>query len=257
MIERTRWMQVLCLGTLLLIAATAARAEAPASRVDTRADQVLRDMSAYLASATEFTFTADVRFDRVLKTGQKIEFGRRARIAVRRPDRLHVDVDGDIHNERLWYDGKRFTLLDRDIYRYGSTDVPATIDAALDFLAKRFDVTSPVADVVYSDPYAILVERVRTGVYVGLHSVGGVRCHHLAFTQDNIDWQLWVEDSGRPVPCKFAITYKNVASLPQFTAVITDWDFAPRLSESLFRFTAPPDAQEMDFAELIEADRSR
>lgn len=256
MIERFPWMHLPWLGVALMVAA-GARAEAPAPGVDPRADQILRDMSAYLASAKEFTFTADVRFDRVMQSGQKIEFGRRAHIAVRRPDRLHVDVDGDIHDERLWYDGKRFTLLDRDIDRYGSTEVPATIDEALDFIAERFDVTSPVADVVYSDPYSILVERVRSGRYVGLHGVGGVRCHHLAFTQDGIDWQLWVEDSGRPVPCKFVITYKNVKSVPQFTAVISGWDFSPRLSDSLFRFIAPPDAESMDFGELIEADRSR
>ena len=44
------------------------------------------------------------------------------------------------------------------------------------------------------------MENVETGTYVGQPVVRGVPTHHLAFTQKNIDWQLWIEDGANPVP---------------------------------------------------------
>lgn len=199
-------------------------------------DALLRQMSGYLKSAEEFSFRTEVTIERVLKTGQKLDFGRAARIFVRRPNKLYVEVRGDLENERIWYDGEHFTILDLEENEYEQAKVRGDIDGALDYMAQTYGESSPLADLVYSNPYAILVENVETGMYVGLHEVRGVKCHHLAFTQKNIDWQIWIEDGARPVPCKAVITYKGMDSVPRFTAVLYDWEFSPHLPDSLFKF---------------------
>ena len=73
----------------------------------------------------------------------------------------------------------------------------------------------------------------------------------MAFTQETIDWQVWVEDSGTPVPRKVVIVYKNVKSVPRFTAELSDWNFSPKLSKSLFEFTPPEGALKTDMAPLM------
>ena len=45
-----------------------------------------------------------------------------------------------------------------------------------------------------------------------------------------IDWQIWIDDGMQTIPCKLVITYKTQPSQPQFTALFTDWDFAPRIA---------------------------
>ncbi len=237
--------KALLLGCLL---SGPALAETPStlSDLDPRVDQILRAMGNYLKTASEFSFETEVTFDQVLSDGQKLEFGRSAHVSVRRPDGLQANVSGDLANERVWYDGKRFTLLDVDKAVYSTVDVPGSIDSALDHMASVYGVVSPVADVVYSDPYAILIENVTSGVYVGQHIVRGVATHHLAFTQDNIDWQLWVEDGARPVPRKVVIDYKEVPSHPQYTAWLSNWDFYPRLPDSLFQFVPPNDSRRVE-----------
>jgi len=74
--------------------------------------------------------------------------------------------------------------------------------------------------------------RVENGRYFGVDSVLGYNCHHLAFTQDNIDWQVWIEDGPLPLIRKFVITHKNEPGEPEFTALIKSWDFSDRIADS-------------------------
>ncbi len=234
-----------CLCAVLIFAPLAV-AESAKPGVDPRVDTLLRNMSSYLQSADEFSFHTEVNYDQVVDTGQKILYGRRAEIAMRRPNRLHILVNGDLIHERIWYDGKTFILMDLWDLGYAKIDAPPTIDDALDFMARTYGISSPVSDVLYSDPYAILVENVTTGTYIGQPVIRGVPTHHLAFTQKNIDWQLWIEDGPQPVPRKAVITYKNVASSPQFTVWLSDWNFTPRLADSLFEFLPPDGAHQVE-----------
>jgi hypothetical protein len=238
---------ILC-GALSYAPVVLAQSDKPG--VDPRVDTILRSMGDYLKTAREFSFKTTVNYDQVLESGQKILYARRAEISMRRPNRLHARMSGDLETERVWIDVNAFTLLDLRENAYFRLNVPSNMDEALDFLARDYGISSPVADVLYSDPYAILIEFVKTGTYVGQSVVRGVPTHHLAFTQNNIDWQLWVEDGPHPVPRKFIITYKKVASTPQFTAWLSDWDFDPRLSDSLFQFIAPQGAEERELKPL-------
>ena len=49
-------------------------ATAPAPAVAEQADRLIKEMSAYIGSANEFTFHADVTFDHVLPSGQNCSF---------------------------------------------------------------------------------------------------------------------------------------------------------------------------------------
>ena len=226
--------------------ASLAVADPPKPGVEPRVDTLLRHMSDYLQSASEFSFQTRVNYDRVLDSGQKILYGRQAEISMRRPDRLHILVNGDLVHERIWYDGKTFILMDLWDQGYVKVEAPPRIDEALDFMALKYGISSPVSDVLYRDPYAVLMENVESGIYVGQPVVDGVPTHHLAFTQKNIDWQLWIEDGANPVPRKAVITYKNVTSSPQFTVWLSNWNFAPRLADSLFEFLAPDGAHQVE-----------
>ena len=113
---------------------------------------------------------------------------------------------------------------------------------------KAFVIRKPDSSVSEVD----LIEHVKSALYLGLHRVRGIRCHHLAFSQDNIDWQIWIEDGHQPVPRKFVITYKKVKSHPQLTGEIYDWNFAPHLSDSLFNFLAPPNATRTEFSSVSQ-----
>lgn len=229
-----------------LAAAMPLMAQEAKSGVDSRADTLLRDMSDYLKKFPEFSLRTEVSYDKVLEGGQKIEYARQAEVFMRRPDKLHVLVAGDLVDQRMWYDGETFVLMNLQNLEFAKVEAPDTIDETLDFMARTYGISSPIADVLYSDPYAVLTENITSGTYVGESVVRGVPTHHLAFTQENIDWQIWIEDGANPVPRKAVITYKNVISSPQFSVWLSDWNFAPALADSTFRFLAPEDAREVE-----------
>lgn len=221
-------------------------AEKPA--IDPRANQILKQMGDYLKEADRFTFNSEAYFEQVLENGQKLQYNTIAKVAIQRPNRLRVDSRGDVANESYYYNGKRITHFDHRSNTYASVKVPATIGAAIDFLAEQYGLTPPLADLAYKDPYSILIQNVESGAYIGLSRVRETMCYHLAFQQDEIDWQVWIDAGWMRVPRKIVITYKKTAGVPQYMAFLTEWDFAPRFPGDLFDFSVPPNAEQVEFA---------
>ena len=54
-------------------AAPAAAPNVPAPAVAEQADRLLKEVGAYIGSAEQFTFHADITFDHVLPSGQKVK----------------------------------------------------------------------------------------------------------------------------------------------------------------------------------------
>ncbi len=244
--DSARNRRIVVAGALALIVCGARAASSETAEVDGEAVRVLRGMSGLLSAAREFTFQADVSYDAVV-TGQMVQFGGAAEIATRRPARLRVTFDGDERKSRLFFDGSTITILDAERNLYAVTDVPPETGAALDVLFEKYGFSVPIADLLYPDPYEVLMAKVQRGFLVGQHEIEGTPCHHLAFSQDAIDWQIWIDAGARPVPRKLVITYKNEPGAPQYTARLSHWNFEPKLSEGSFRFQPPDRASRMEF----------
>ncbi|MEE8190800.1 MAG: DUF2092 domain-containing protein [Candidatus Scalindua sediminis] len=222
--------------------------------VGPRTDKLLRAMGEYLKTAKQFSFHAEITFDDMLPSGQKIQYSASNDIAVHRPDRVYAESQRDQGNMRFWYDGKNITLQNDGIGVYAKVPVPAIIDAAMDHLMDKYGFSPPLVDFIYQDPYNTLIENVEFGFYVGLHNVVGIRCHHLAFVQKNIDWQIWIEDGKQMVPRKLTITYKNEPESPQFTAVLSEWDLDARLPKALFNanLTSTANFEKIEFLDITK-----
>lgn len=217
------------------------------SGITPRANRILREMSEYLKKASEFTFHAEVEYDAVLASGQKIQFGGVSNVTVHRPNRLHAEFQGDERRTRVVFDGRTITIHDLSKNVYAVAEVPPKIDAALDRVFEQYGISVPIADFVYADPYETLTENVYGGYVVGRHSVDGRLCHHLAFSQEAIDWQIWIEDGPTPLPRKIVITYNDEDGRPQYSARFTRWNLQPRVSGHFFQFHPPEGADRIDF----------
>jgi hypothetical protein len=229
--------------------ATSSAANAvPAPAVAEEADRMLKQMGAYIGSAERFTFHADVTFDHVLPSGQKLQFSATEDVALQRPNELYVEWSSDLGNRQLWYDGKNVTIYDTDTSFYGTEAAPPAVDGALDKLINQLNFTPPLVDFLYSDPYKNLRGTAQFGFSTGETQINGRTCRGLAFVDKHIDWQIWINTGPQLVPCKLVITYKNNSSMPQFSAVFTDWDFAPRMAASIFTPDLPSGAQRIPFA---------
>jgi hypothetical protein len=226
-------------------------ADAAAPVVAEQVERLLRQMSDYIGSADQFTFHADVSFDHVLPSGQKLQYSAAEDVVLQRPARLYVEWRGDLGDRQFWYDGKSITLYDPATPFYATEAAPPEIDTMLDRLVPQLDFAPPLADFLYHDPYRSVRRNLQYGVYLGLNDVNGRSCHTLAFQEQDIDWQIWIDTGPQLTPCKLVITYKTQPAQPQFTAVFTDWNFAPRIAEPVFTADVPPGAEKIPFAPVV------
>jgi hypothetical protein len=249
--RRSSAVGVVLVGSLVLsLCAWAPAPQAAAPRIDPKADRILRQMGSLLRNARQFRFEATEMFDDVRPTGQKLQFTNQTVIAVRRPNRVYADVHGDTANRRFWYDGKNVTVLEKLENLYVTTNGARDIDTTVDLAVAKYGINVPLVDLLYADPYRVVTERVRTGAYIGLHQMREGKCHHLAFTQQDVDWQIWIDRGARPLPRKVVITYKQLPGQPQYIATFQRWDLSPRLPASQFAFRHPAGAQKMGLAPL-------
>ena len=236
----------LILSVLCLISKTAGEDVASSNpAIDPKADSTLRQMSDYLAGATAFSFEAHKMTDLLLDTGQKIQLSDSTRAVVKRPAKIWAQSTGDTQNEQVWYNGTKLTMLNTQDNVYAVVDVPDNIDEMMDYIVEELGVAVPLADLLFSDPYKMVIENVRSGQYIGLHYVQRVKCHHLAFRQEGLDWQIWIQDGKKPLPRKLVITYKELPGHPQFIALLGEWDLSPQLPDDLFTFNAPEGAKQV------------
>jgi hypothetical protein len=237
--------RLLFIGCGLLLGAGCVTAQEQ-TNLSPRAESVLRSACQFLAQTRAFSFSAEIWREHVNEAGQKIQFSRAVTMAVKRPDGLRLEISSPLSARGFWYDGKTLTILDRKHNWYSTAAVPATLDKALDAAHDQFGIDLPLIDLAVSDPYANATAKVQGGRYYGISPVLGVPCHHLAFTQENVDWQVWIEDGSQPLIRKFVITYKNEDGAPEFTALITRWNMTDRIADSDFVFEQPKGASKIE-----------
>ena len=222
---------------------------APGSRlVEPRADALVRAMSDRLARADAFAFEAEEVYDEVPEQSPRQQFTSRRAVVLRRPNRLAGDATGDAIHRSFYYDGRTFSAIDKEQNVWASGTVPPTIDEALDWVFDQTGTVLPLADFLYADVYSRLMDSVQRGVYLGIHDVGGVPCHHLSFEQATIDWQLWIDAGREPLPRKLVITYKTEDEVPQYSVTIRKWNVKADLPEALFRFVPPAGAKRIEIS---------
>jgi hypothetical protein len=120
-------------------------------------------------------------------------------------------------------------------------------------LAQKFGLTIPLADLLFADPYKTLIANVRSAQYLGMGYVFNDKCHHLAFRQEGVDWQIWLDDGPKPLPRKVVITYKESAGHPQYTSFLSNWNLAADVPDSAFAAQIPAGAKKVEFGPARES----
>jgi hypothetical protein len=202
-------------------------------------------MARSVGSTRTFAYTADQAVEKVRANGERTieRFSRRT--TVRRPDRLTFTDSGRDHDSIAWYDGSRFTLVSNRDKVWVRGPMPPTLDEALDFASAEYAIHIPTADLLYSSPYDALMTADTTGGWVDVQQVGDRSCDHLAYRQAVVDWEIWLNQDERRLPCQIQIAYKNDPGKPVTRVVFHDWDPAPQLSDAMFTARIPEGYQRL------------
>lgn len=237
--------------TLLALAWIAFSATPPSSGgtpdLDPEAVALLRRTTEYLGSLERFSANAQTTFEDLLDTGHRVDYELWSNVVVKRPNKVRTERHGDHVNQVFYYDGKTLTLHNPSDRVYATEPAPDTIDDMFQFAYDAFGISTPVSDLVHAAPFPVLMKDVNLAVVVGKEVLRGSTCDHLLFSRPGVDFQIWVADSGPPLPIKYVVTDTTTPELLAISTVISDWDLAPDAPDSVFRFEPPEDAHEISF----------
>jgi hypothetical protein len=225
-----------------LVRRRAVAAEAGGKGIDPEADRTLRRMTDYLASLQSFRVDSSALDEVVLKSGQKIQLASESQVSVERPNRLRSEQVGARNGLAFWYDGKTMTLECKANATYSTLPAPPTLDATIDKARKEFQIEAPGADLLFSRPYDILTEQVKSGQLIGRETMDGNVVDHLAFVGDEVDWQIWIKEGPEPLPLRYSITTKVTKGEPEFAVHLTHWETRTAIPASTFQFSPPAGA---------------
>jgi hypothetical protein len=213
----------------------------------TNADQILRQVSAKLAGASQFTFKAHRQADAALAGGE-VPQDARLEVTVARPNRIATKVVGGKGGRDLYADGKNLSLHDPKMKLYATVPMRTSIDGLVDRIDAKYGFTPPIAEFVLSDPYSKGFKQVAKSVtYIGrdTRSAGffgkKTECHHLALKGKAADAELWIGVADQ-LPRTLIATFKDRPGQPKLRIDFSDWNLAANVNASAFTFVPGKDA---------------
>lgn len=221
------------------------------SPIDPDAMAAVDKMSAALRDLSSFHATSDVTTEIVLETGQKIQFGGTLDIWVRRPNAFKIVANADTRSREMYYDGKSFTIFAPRIGYYASFDAPSTIAMTIDKAYTQYGIEIPLADLFTWGTDQTVRSRVQEATVIRPEHIGSRLCMHYAFRQEKADWQLWIDQGDRPLPCKLVITSRVDPAMPQYSAIL-NWDTTPVAPGENLAFVPPADAHRITMADVAK-----
>jgi hypothetical protein len=256
MVLASQFRRAFAVGLLAGAALSLVILGASRARVDNGDDAraILKAMSDYVSSQKSITATFNTDIEVTTPDLQKIQFDSSGQLQLNRPDKLHASRTGGYTDVELFFDGKTFVAANNKDKLFTQVDASGSLDQLIEKIRRELGVDLPGADLFLSNPYQVLSVDAIDAKHIGRGLINGVECEHLAFRNEDTDWQLWVQVGANPIPCKFVITSKATTSGPQYTLLITDWTSDATTPPEAFAYKAPDRAKKVEFDSLSAID---
>lgn len=218
--------------------------------VSKEAWDILTRMTKFISRAQAYTVVVNMGNEIVLDNGQRLELGSYITATLKRPSQANVrfeNRDGD--NATVIVDGETISVFStkENVFVYDTARQPGDIDASFDYLTDVLGTNDQLRNFFSINLTETLAGLVKSGFYIGESKIAGVLCDNLALRSENQDVQLWNAKGSNPAPCRMVVTYTKIEGQPQFWAQFGEWDFSPELSDSMFKFSPPENAERVEF----------
>ncbi|HET6325459.1 MAG TPA: DUF2092 domain-containing protein [Planctomycetaceae bacterium] len=188
---------------------------------------------------------------KVDNNGEKQEINVTAVFDVERPNHfsLKTQLAGDPKKgPDVFSDGKKLTIYRKMLQQYVQEDAPKDVNELGTRLAQLGPLMTGIlfANVLNDDPADTLMQGVNSCSYVGLDKVDGTSAHHMKFSQDQFNWEMWVAAEGKPFVLRMSrsVDADGVKMTASETYKNSTVD-APAGKDS-FTFSAPKGAAKVD-----------
>jgi len=241
----SKWLTVSALAVTSLFAANA-------SAEDVDAKSLLGRMSGEIARLNNFTVQGDAYADARLDAGRIIEHSSQVTLHLqRKPGSIRITNRNSEDTKEIYFDEGVLTVFSKNDRLYAQTEIPQGIDSMLDFAVNEVGIEAPLLDFVSADIAGDLVGDGDDVRYLGTSLIRDEIFHHIGIRSSDVDVQIWVASTGRPLPGKLVISSKWEGGSPRFVGFFK-WDTDPAFKRGLFKFEPPENAVAIEFLADLE-----
>jgi hypothetical protein len=216
--------------------------------IEDGAIDAIKEMSNFLMKAKTLGITSEGSLDVVTNDGQRIQLDGVTTYKVRRPGFV-IDYSSDIKSRRFIYDGKNFTVYSPKLGFYATVPAPGTNREVLDTIYNKFGISLPLEDLFrWGDgSNADRIKALKSAYEVGTATIDGVETDHFAFREADVDWEVWIQSNGDPLPRKLVIVDRTDPARPTFTSRL-QWQLNPAYTDADFAFVPDANAKKIQLA---------
>ena len=237
-----------------------ATAAATASKIDAKADAILRAYCTRVQGLPRFTCDLTL----IMKTsseGMKQEVETTYGFAMEKPNKMALRHKRGMAGNTVVSDGtKLYTCLGM-ANRYEEKEAPATLDDLFQSAPMAGNMLF-LDNLLRKDAYGAIIEGVTQLSLAGRETIDGKECDRLSFKQDEFDWEMWITAGDQPTVIRVLTDMsKSMAAMRSDmpgmkSAKMTvenhfeNWSTGAELPKDAFRFTPPEGAKKV--ASLFE-----
>jgi hypothetical protein len=217
-------------------------AMAQSKNYDSIAVRIIDRMSAVIGDLESCSFKLKVANDLPDLSGALVKYFNDYDVYMSGPDRMVVTARGSRGHRQFMYNGEQLAYYSFDENNYGIVPAPKTIIAMFDSLNKKYGMEFPAADFFYPALTDDLLQASDSIRYLGIETIGSRDFFHLIAYGKDMDIQFWINNDAYNLPESFSICYKGKKGNPQYIGLFSDWQLNPKLPNSMFEFSPPPQA---------------
>lgn len=240
----------LLIGLFAASLQAAAPSEPPVSTVklEPKALEILKAMSAKLAGTQGLSFKAITTYEKPSRLGPPLAYSTVSLVNVQRPDLLRVLVSGDGPATEFYYDGKQAYAFAPKENLLAQAEAPPTIDATLEAAYERAAIYFPFTDVIVANPYKDLSRDLQLAFYVGQSTViGDTTTDVIAYTTDTVFVQAWIGSQDK-LPRMLRAVFLDDPTQSRHQITFSDWTLSSSLPAEFFKPQNIGTAQHIKFA---------
>lgn len=246
MVSRVRVMLLLLLSLAVIAGGPVWAQGAAQGRVDQRALDILKRMSDTIEQANTMGFQARSMVPVKGPNGLWINLFGVSRVVVQGQNKLFAETRGDFSPYDFYFDGTAVTAYAPAKNVYAQKEAPGTVEELMDRAYREEGRTFPYADILTSNPYEKLTRGLTGAVFVGQSTIAGVKTDHLAFSNEGVEWQIWVAEEDH-LPRLVSARYFDDAREPDYTIEFFNWKLNEPVSDTDFVFQNASNAAKVDF----------
>jgi hypothetical protein len=222
-------------------------ATTPQTQFEPKAIEILKGMSAKLASAKTVSFKSIETFENPSRQGHPLVYVLKSEVTLQRPDKLRVITPGDGPSSEFYYDGKQMMAFSPAENFVAIAAAPSTIDTTLEALYHASGTYFPFTDLIVADPYKDAAPGMTLAYYVGQsHYVDNTTTDIVAFVGDGVFAEMWIGVEDRLPRLVHAIYLNDPAQL-RHNLLLSDWKLDETLSADTFTNSKVASARRIAF----------